>query len=429
MQSLNTSGRILSAVATAVVLGTATPAPILAQQASDSTRLVEMERRIDALARELERMSLGRDVVIADTAMHGLGAAASKVYRVDRGVSIGGYGEVLYENFSRERQDGLPSGAADRVDALRAVLYFGYKFTDRILFNSEIEIEHANEAFLEFAYIDYKVSENVGVRGGLLLAPLGLVNELHEPAAYLGTERPVTEQVIIPTTWRENGIGLFGGGDALEWRVYMMNALDGAGFSASGLRGGRQKGSKALAEDLAVAGRVDYVGTLGLTVGGAAYTGGATQARQLEGRDVDARATIWDVHADYRVRGWDLRALVAGAHISDAAELNTLNGRDAGSGVAESMLGWYVQGGYDVLRATATTHQLTPYVRYERVDTQKDLAGNDTVSDPGLERSIVSVGAAWKPVPQIVAKLGYQFHDNRADTGFDQWNIQLGWLF
>ena len=252
---------VVAALCAFVTLATVTYAPPLAAQDGDSLRITELERRMEAVTRELERLRLGRDVVEADSSVQGLGPAASRVYRVNQGFSLGGYGEVLYENFASKAQNGTPVGAGDTFDALRAILYVGYKFNDRLLFNSEIEVEHANEIGLEFAYLDYRFSDDVGARAGLLLAPLGLINELHEPPVFLGTERPVTESRIIPTTWRENGIGLFGSTGAISWRAYLMGSFDGAGFGASGLRGGRQKGSQALAEDLGVAARVDYTAT------------------------------------------------------------------------------------------------------------------------------------------------------------------------
>jgi len=399
-----------------------------ARERADSARLAELERRVDALTRELERVELGADVVQAETPAMGLGPAAAKVYHVDRGVSIAGYGEVLYENFARELEDGRPASSADRFDALRAILYVGYKFSDRLLFNSEIEVEHANEIALEFAYVDYKVSDAVGARGGLLLVPMGLINELHEPPVFLGTERPVTESRIIPTTWRENGIGLFGEARGLSWRAYLMNSFDGTGFSAAGLRGGRQHGAKARAEDLAAVGRLDWVGTPGLLAGGSAFYGHTGQGRTSDRGRVDGALFLWDLHLDYRHRGLDVRALVAGAEVRDPASLNELSGLTGADAVGKTMLGWYVQGGYDVLRGVATAHQLIPYVRYEEVDTQRRVAAGFS-ADPANDLTVVSIGVAWKPVPQVAAKLDYQFHSNRANTGVNQWNAQLGWLF
>jgi hypothetical protein len=415
-------------LAVAALLISLAPAQQLEGQAPDSVRLAELERRIEAVTRELERVQLGRDVVEADSSIQGLGPAASKVYRVNQGVSLGGYGEFLYENFAPRREDGTDSGARNQADALRAILYVGYKFNDRLLFNSEIEIEHANDSFLEFAYLDYRLTDHIGVRGGLLLAPLGLINELHEPPVFLGTERPLTENLIIPTTWRENGIGLFGGGDAFSWRAYLMNSFNGAKFTAAGLRGGRQKGAKALAEDIGVAARFDYTGTLGMILGLSAYSGETAQGQELDHQPVGGRVSIWDVHFDYERSGWDLRAIVAGAHVSDVAEMNILNSLEGASGIGSRMLGWYIQAGYDLLRTSPSTHRLIPFMRFEKVNTQRGVAAGFS-ANPANDLTVTSIGAAWKPVTQVIAKLGYQIHSTAANTGVNQMNASLGWLF
>lgn len=412
---------------TAILVATLGALPLTAQE-SDSARIAELERRLDAVTREIERVSLGADVVEADKSIYGLGPAASKIYQVNQGVSIGGYGEILYENFAGEREDGVASTTRDITDALRAIVYFGYKFDERLLFNSEIEIEHANEAYLEFAYVDYMLTESVGVRAGLLLAPLGLVNELHEPPIFLETKRSVTENRVIPTTWRENGIGLFGTAGPIAWRAYVMNSLNGAGFNASGLRGGRQRGTRALSESLAVVGRADYVGMPGLLVGASAFYGGTGQGRQLAGEEVVANLLLWDVHADYEAHGFDLRAVLARASLNDARELNQLNALAGAAGVGDEMQGWYVEGGYDVLRSIESTHQLLPFVRYEQVDTHRSTVPGVS-EDLAQDLSVLSLGAAWKPAPQVVLKLARQIHENGASTGLDQWNVQLGWLF
>jgi len=405
-------------------------------QARDSIRLDELERRVEALTSELERTRLGAEVVEADSSVLGLGPAAAKVYRVAQGVSVGGYGEIVYENFADQRGDGRPSGVADRIDALRGILYVGYKFNDRILFNSEIEIEHVNKVFLEFAYLDYRFSDVLGVRAGLLLAPMGLVNELHEPPVFLGTARPLTETQLIPSTWRENGVGVFGGSGPLAYRVYLMSSFDGVGggpsgaggFSATGLRGGRQRGSRALSEDLGVVGRLDYVGVPGLLVGASVFRGETAQNRKVNGAEVGGLTLIWDVHGDYKVAGLELRALIAGARVDDVVELNELRALTGVNGIGEEMLGWYAQAGYDVLSSTGSEHQILPYVRYERLNTQRAVPVSFAAS-PATDRSVVSIGVAWKPVPQVVLKADYDGHSNRAGTAVNQVNVALGYLF
>jgi len=401
--------------------------PAVAQD-PDSTRIEDLEEKIETITREIERLYLGRDVVVADSSVSGFGPAASRVYRIDSGVSIGGYGEVLYQNFSAETEDGAAAGRTDVFDALRAIVYVGYKFNDKVLFNSEIEVEHADEIFLEFAYVEYRLREDVGLRGGLLLAPMGWVNELHEPPTFLGTQRSVTETRIIPSTWRENGFGLFGDHEDFSWRAVVINSLDAEDFSGSGVRGGRQKGSKALAQDFSFIGRLDYTGRPGLTTGGAMHIGRTGHGRDVGGDPVDGQLIIWDLHADYKVAGLEARALVAGSDLSDAAEINKLAGNVGAQGVGSSMLGWYVQVGYDVLRSSSSMHQLIPYLGYEKLDTQREVASGFAV-DPANDLTVASIGLAWKPVSQVVAKVDYQMRRNAAETGIDQINFQLGWLF
>ena len=91
-------------------------------------RLAEVEKRLEVLAVEVENLKMGEAAVTAtvDGARAGLGPAASKVYGVDRGVSVGGYGEALLEVFDDTREDGSPSGKTVQFDLLRGVLYFGY---------------------------------------------------------------------------------------------------------------------------------------------------------------------------------------------------------------------------------------------------------------------------------------------------------------
>jgi len=408
----------------------------------DSLALREIERQIEALTLELEALRLGTDIVSrADTTVLGFGPAASKVYGVQEGVSIGGYGEFIYENFSGSREDSSDSGKIDKADALRGIVYVGYKFDERFLFNSEIEFEHAStgqagSASLEFAYLDYRLTQSFGFRGGLLLSPMGLVNELHEPPIFLGAKRTETESRIIPTTWRENGLGIFGQAGSFGYRFYLMNSLDAvgggsskaAGFKASGLRKGRQKGSKAVAENFSMVGRVDWTGALGLTIGTSLYRGNSGHEALHDGATTDVPTTIWEGHLAYQTSGFDIRALLALADVDDVASLNALKGLTGNASVGERLQGGYVQIGYDLLTTTSTPHQLIPFLRYESIDTQVRVP-NGFSRNPANDNTIVTLGLSWKPLSQIVGKVDYQVHQNQSSTGVDQFNIALGYLF
>ena len=129
---------------------------------------------------------------------YGLGPAASKVYQVGKGLSIGGYGEANYQKIVSDE-----GKAKDNADFERLVLYVGYKFTDWILFNSEIEFEHGTtgegdeeegEVSVEFAALDFFIDPRVNIRTGMVLMPMGLINQIHEPPFFFGNNRPVVDR-------------------------------------------------------------------------------------------------------------------------------------------------------------------------------------------------------------------------------------------
>ncbi|RMF59921.1 MAG: hypothetical protein D6743_15700, partial [Calditrichaeota bacterium] len=183
---------------------------LFAQQPTKQDTLRELMRRIDLLTEELEKSKLGEVAEPSYESHLGMGPAASRVYQIAKpGVSIAGYGEVVYQNFSDDRDDGRAAGVTDQIDFLRSIVYVGYRFNDWLLFNSEIEFEHAKtgedaegEVAVEFGYIEAKLQPWLNVRAGMLLIPVGIINELHEPPTFHGALRPEVARRIIPATWR-----------------------------------------------------------------------------------------------------------------------------------------------------------------------------------------------------------------------------------
>ncbi len=404
------------------------PAPqgdVAARIAALEAENEELRRRIDLVAEDVEHSVVGDLFRPVEGGEHGLGPAASKVYQRESGLSLGGYGEVLYENVQGRE-------GADELDALRTVLYLGYKFDDRWVFNSEIEFEHAGEEVgVEFAYLDYHASDPLSLRAGLVLLPMGWINELHEPTTFWSTHRPSVERLILPSTWREVGAGVYGASGDFEYRAYVTNGFDASGYAASGLRGGRQNGSEALAEDVAVSGRLDWTGVDGLVLGAAAYYGDAGQDGTSTGGELpDATTTIYDLHAEYTWGGLRARALYAGAQIDDVAELNAALGLAGADSIGEELKGWYAELGYDVLSLSDARGQssLTPFIRYESYDTQADVPAGFTDS-PATDVEIVTMGVAYQPIRQVVFKLDYQDVEDDADGAADVLGLGLGFIF
>ncbi|QDU84169.1 hypothetical protein Pla163_12740 [Planctomycetes bacterium Pla163] len=404
----------------------------LAQEATgtDRERIAELERRLELLSEEIAGAQLGAARPPLGDGAFGFAPGAARIYDVEEGVSIGGYGEIRYDDVQ---------GGADTSDVQRAIIYLGYRFDEKWLLNTEIEFEHATvengsgadsspgSVSVEFAYVEYQHSPTFGARAGLLLVPVGLVNELHEPSNFLSANRPFVEQRIIPSTWRENGFGVFGTvADVWDWRVYVVNGLDASGFSSNGLRDGRQKGGKAQSDDLAAVARVDYVGTPGLMVGGSVYYGHSGQ--RTPGLSANVNTTIAEGHVDYRAAGLHLRALFARTELDDVAELDAALGLVGNATVGESQSGWYAEAGYDVLHGSGSEQSLVPFVRYEELDTQGSVPSG-FASNPARDREYVTFGVAWSPIPELVLKADYVNGDNGAGTEPDLFRLGLGWVF
>ena len=417
-------------------------APAFAQDApkpDNEKRIQELERKLDILSNQLEAKETGAMPEAQEKGRYGLGAPASKVYESKGGLSIGGYGEFLYSNLESKVQDGSHAPNERSVDALRLVLYTGYKFNDRIVFNSELEFEHGGysdehrtgEARVEFAYLDFLLNKALNVRAGMMLIPVGFVNELHEPPAFLGSRRPFAETRIIPSSWNENGVGIHGDLPGnLTYRLYLVNGLSALGrgvegetegFSASGIRGGRQAGKEANAASLAWTGRLDWSFVPGAMVGASFYSGNSNQS----GEGMAITTTLVDLHAEYRANGFQARGLFA-TITNSRSGVDALALGSAPREVGTKQFGGYLEAGYDLLRGGKQA--LIPFLRWERLNTQSEVVSG-VVADGANDQTVLTVGVNYKPIPNIAVKADYQKIENHARSGRNQFNIALGYYF
>jgi hypothetical protein len=400
--------------------------------------ITELKRKLDVVVTELETLRTqvaAPEVPTALESQYGLGPAASKIYSVARGISLGGYAEGFYRRAN--------SGSDDVWDMTRVVAYLGYKFNDWIVFNTEIEFEHGStenegSVSVEFATLDFLLRPEVNLRIGEVLIPMGIVNEFHEPPFYYSTSRPTPERVIIPSTWRENGMGIFGNlGERLSYRVYVVNGMLASDFSSAGLRGGRQNGSEAIANDLAVVSRVDLDLIPGMRVGGSYYVGNSGQDQDIDvgGTDFDvpdARTTVWEVHGEYRWQALTTRALWTQARVADAGSLSgllSLSGADDPV-VARRMIGGYGEVAYDVIPIffPGSEMSLEPFFRFEYVDTQNEVPSG-FAADRSFKQRLYIPGLQWKPIPNVVLKLDYRKIDDFADGDEDEVSVGFGLIF
>lgn len=396
----------------------------------------QLERKLDLLSQEIERLKL------EGAGSSGRGAWLSHF-------SIAGYAEVNARFFARRNQKGDGAGLRNTTDLERFVLVPEYRFTDSIIFKSELEFEHAatgegdetrGEAGLEQATLDFLIKDTLNFRAGHILLPVGLINETHEPPTFHGVMRPSVETFIIPTTWHENGLGLFGRWGPLTYRSYVtagLQAVKGpagggpsvAGFTGSnGIRGASSEGSNSPSDDLAWVSRVDLNPIPGLLLGASLYTGGADQ--NLAAASVPV--TLWETHGAFDYNGAELRALYARSTIGNA---DAVNAAQAASDpafndfVGRRQFGGYAQAAFNVLSLRAKPGQyLAPFLRYERFDTQSQVpaAFSNNAANSRVE---FTVGLTYKPIPQVALKSDYQWKRNQARTGVNQFNLGMGLMF
>ncbi len=403
-----------------------------AAASSFDERLIAAERRIEQL--------LGSNVREASAPTPAIAASAAPL----QAVSVTGDYQLSGEGETRlpiagymDAHFNKDSGAPGRADFHRFVLLFGHSFSDRIKFWSELEVEHAlveggvekGEVALEQAYLDLLIKPWLNVRAGMVLSPVGIVNERHEPPSFNGVERPFVETLIIPTTWREMGIGLTGDlGRGFRYRTYMMSALDPFGFNAeSGITEGRRSGFEASFRNPAFVGRLEYAGVRRLTLGVSNYTGVASN----EELGVTPRVSISSFDGRYSVRRFDIRGLFANTWISRTRELNeALESRIGFNGnVARMMRGYYIEPAIHLL-PRRLRNDLILFSRYEKYNTQHRMA-DGLVPLAEFNRHSIVTGVTYKPNADVAIKFDYVLNRNVSSVvrPLNALNLGFGWWF
>jgi len=294
--------------------------------------------------------------------------------------SLGAYGEMHWNSLQSK----------DEIDFHRFVLFLGHEFDERTRLFSEVEIEHSvasasdeGEVALEQAYIERDLTGSHHARAGMFLVPVGIMNEHHEPDAFYGVERNPIETAIIPTSWREAGVGLRGDlapGIGYDVAVHSGLKTDLVG-DAFVIREATQEGSHAVAEDPAMTARIKYTAIPGLELA----LSGQYQDDLTQGEAKRARAFLWETHAVLQRGPFGLRALYAAWDIGgDQAQAL---GRDQQNG-------WYVEPSWRL------SDQWGVFARYNRWDT---AVGDG--ADSAFKQ--IDVGVNYWLSEQVVLKLDY----------------------
>lgn len=398
-----TSSRRLACALTALLA----TGPLMAQDPQTDALLERIEAQ-EARIAELERQQRATDEAVEATVdyVEGIGAADR-----ESATTIGGYGELHYNNLDADA-DGAD---VEEIDFHRFVLFLSHRFSERIRFFSEVELEHSlsgdgepGEVELEQAFVDIRLRDSLSAKAGLFLLPVGLLNETHEPPTFYGVERNDVESIIVPSTWWEAGGGFSGRlENGIAWDVAMHSglAMPTAGGNAYRVRSGRQKVAEALASNWAYTARVRYTGLPGLELG-AAYQY-QSDPSQIGGDGLDS-GRLLTAHAVYQIDDFSLKALY-GAWRFDGVAVEAAG--------ADRQDGWFVEPAY----------RLSPrwgvYARYEEVDAAR-------AAD---QFSQVEAGFNFWPHPDVVLKFDYRQRDfdglAMAGQDFDGVDLGLGFQF
>ena len=383
----------------ALLLSSAIATHVHAQNTTaEQATIQSLQERIEALEAEV------------DTKINLLADAVDEQHKQQKTskVNIGGYGELHYNALSQNDTD------IRELDFHRFVLFFGYEFNDRARFVSELEVEHViasagnrGAVELEQAYIEIDLRERMRLQTGVLLMPIGIMNETHEPPTFYGTERPIIETTIIPTTWYSAGINFSHRlKNGLRYDVMLSEGLKTEDPNSTtnaepfNLKKGKQKGSFADAYDLAITGRVAYTGINGLELAMyAQYQPDLDQSAEISYADA---ATFIGGHAIYQFGNFTTRALYGRWDLDgDAAET-------AGQAVQD---GGYLELGWRPLEHWGFFARQSAWSQIENIDaTQTDI------------------GINYWPHENIVFKADYQVQNDDAGNT-DGFNLGMGYQF
>ena len=449
-------------IATAVAVAfLAAPLSAIAGEAELLARIEKMAAELEQLKTELKANQRKTDSLVqaqqasAQRAAPGAAVAASSEATAPAGAAplaaplatlaatpaasggpatvISGYGEMNYNRPSK-------NASAAQTDVRRAVIGIAHRFDEKTKLVSEFEWEHAvtsaddaGETAIEQLYVERQFDNGLRGKAGLFLIPAGFLNTSHEPTTYYGVERNFVETAIIPTTWREVGVGLSGDfANGLSWDAGLTTGFDITKWDAASGEGREsplgsihQEGQLAKSRHLSTHLALNWRGVPGLLVGGSIFTGRAGH-KTAEFAAPDARITLFDLHGRYTPGLWDLSALYARGQIRNVDALNlTFVGQ--ASPVPASFSGWYAQAAYQLYKTGDLV--FSPFARYEQFNTALRYSRvPDGLGAPlGVAEKVTTVGANLRMGEGVVLKADYQKFGE--DKSRDRLNLGVGFAY
>lgn len=326
---------------------------------------------------------------------------------------ISGYGEATYQHDFKYKNS--------TITLARAVLFVGHQFNKRISFFSELEVENdkvegggsKGEVGMEQAYLKFTLNPRQYIVAGLFLPRIGITNENHLPVNFYGTERPLVEQLVIPTTWREIGIGFYGQTATLPlaYSIALVSGLNSENFThGTGFADGRSEGQLATGNNLALTASLRaFTGDFQFQVSG--YIGGTTGLGAYQADSLHLQSGMFgsplylgEADVQYNNGGFSAKALGTFVSLPDAGNINSAFANN----VPQEMGGAYLEFGYDLLHSSGQKRQLVAFARGEALTLNNKIPQNG-ISDPTLEQVHLICGLNYFPIPNVVIKADMRF--------------------
>lgn len=427
------------------LLAAAVAAAFLAAPFHAEASETELLARIDKMAAELEQLKAElkanqRKTETIEQQQQAVAQAPAPAAAMPAPVAaaapstvITGYGELNYNRPSK-------NASAAQTDVRRAVIGIQHRFDDKTKMVSEFEWEHAvtsasdaGESAIEQLYVEREFDNGVRAKVGLFLIPAGLLNTNHEPTAYYGVERNFVETAIIPSTWREVGVGVSGDfANGLSWDTGLTTGFDITKWDATSTDGREsplgsvhQEGQLAKSRNLSLHGALNWRGVPGLLIGASAFTGNAGH-KSAGFAAPDARITVYDLHSRYTPGHWDLSAVYARGEIRNVDALNlTFVGEP--TPVPAYFAGWYAQAAYQLYKSG--DYAFSPFARYEQFNTAKRYSALPAglAVPAAADEKVATLGANLRIGEGVVLKADYQKFSE--DKTRDRLNLGVGFSY
>jgi len=384
----------------------------------------DLQRQLDEINGKIQELQAEKK----PEATSGSGDYLKKLWGNTR---VGGYGELDYIF----RKDNGNGNGGNTLDPHRVVLNVTSQLANWIDFNSELEWEHGGSdggadgsISVEQAYLTFRLNPALNVKTGVMLMPMGAINQNHEPVSFYSSARPALDTFLIPSTWQEMGVGISGAlHKKIDYQLMAVTGLDGTKFDAeNGLREGRQGFGKDSNRNFAVTGRIDVrpienlITSLSLYSGNSAPSGSPT-----------AYTTVAAFDGRYRFNDFELAGEYVHVYQDRPDVLSTEIGRN--------MSGYWVEGAWHALPTAWKKGKLANadavfFARYSELNTQKGGAVDPAKTSGRFDRNYTTVGMSFMPIPSVAIKADYQFFGDRRATGEipldnDKFQVTVGFVF